>query len=96
MNEPLDHQSLHVAISEAEQKIQVADDRFIKAHQAEGCKLCTSGPDFPFSMAFQPIVDVRSGSVLAYEALARGPKGEPASSILDSNLHNNRYSIDQR
>ncbi len=96
MNEHLDHLSLHEAISNAELKIQRADDRFVKTHQAEGCKLCTSGPYFPFSMAFQPIVDVRAGSVLAYEALARGPKGEPASSVLDSTLHNNRYSTDQR
>lgn len=47
-------------------------------------------------MAFQPIVDVKQGSVVAYEALARGPNGEPASSVLDRVLHNNRYSIDQR
>ncbi len=47
-------------------------------------------------MAFQPIVDVRLGTIKAYEALARGPGGEPASSVLDHNLHNNRYSIDQR
>ncbi len=33
---------------------------------------------------------------MAYEALARGPKGEPARSVLDHTLHNNRYAIDQR
>ncbi len=33
---------------------------------------------------------------MAYEALARGPAGQPAHTILDHNLHNNRYSIDQR
>ncbi len=27
----------------------------------------------PFSMAFQPIVDVQAGRILAYEALTRGP-----------------------
>ena len=77
-------------------KIREADDRFIAAHKAEGCELCNSGPEIPFSMAFQPIVDVRAGIVVAYEALARGPLGEPASSVLDHTLHNNRYSIDQQ
>lgn len=88
--------SLHEAISTAEMQVQRADDWFIKAHTAEGCKLCTSGPHFPFSMAFQPIVDVGVARVLAYEALARGPEGEPASFVLDKTLHNNRYATDQR
>ncbi len=83
-------------IATAELKIREEDDRFIEVHKAEDCKLCTSGPHFPFSMAFQPIVDVKAGTVLAYEALARGPNGEPASSVLDRAPHNNRYSIDQR
>ena len=47
-------------------------------------------------MAFQPIVNVNTGSILAYEALARGPQGQSAASVLDHTLHNNRYSIDQR
>lgn len=47
-------------------------------------------------MAFQPIVDVKAGNVVAYEALARGPKGEPSSYVLDQTLHNNRYATDQR
>lgn len=88
--------SLHQLIVAAEEKVQQADERFIEAHGGEGCKLCTSGPHFPFSMAFQPIVDVEHGTVLAYEALARGPKGEPAHTVLDRTLHNNRYATDQR
>jgi len=36
----------------------------------------------PFSMAFQPIVDVENIRVIAYEALVRGNANEPASSIL--------------
>lgn len=88
--------SLHATIANAELKIRTADDRFIETHQAEDCKLCTAGPSFPFSMAFQPIVDVKAGTVVAYEALARGSHGEPATSVLDRTLHNNRYSIDQR
>lgn len=88
--------SLHRTIALTELQIRKADDRFIEAHRAEDCKLCTSGPHFPFSMAFQPIVDVKAGNVVAYEALARGPKGEPSSYVLDQTLHNNRYATDQR
>lgn len=51
---------------------------------------------FPFSTAFQPIVDVQAGIIVACEALAREPKGEPASSVVDKTLHNNRYATDQR
>lgn len=37
-----------------------------------------------FSFAFQPIVDTEAGSVFAYEALVRGPHGEPAATVLQS------------
>lgn len=37
---------------------------------------------FEFSFAFQPIVNVRKNEILSFEALVRGPKGEPAASIL--------------
>ncbi len=96
MNDQKATLSLHQIIDAAERKVQQADDRFIEAHRGEDCKLCTNGPHFPFSMAFQPIVDVEAGSVVAYEALARGPKGEPAQFVLDQTLHNNRYATDQR
>lgn len=65
-------------------------------HSGEDCRLCNAGPHVDFSMAFQPIVNVREGVVIAYEALARGPEDEPAYTVLDHTLHNNRYSIDQR
>ena len=83
-------------IRQALSTIRKADDRFVQTHEVDKCGLCNSGPHVPFSMAFQPIVDVKAGVVVAYEALARGPQGEPASSVLDHTLHNNRYSIDQR
>lgn len=87
----------HKQILESKDRtLRRADDRFNAAHVAEGCKLCNSGPDIPFSMAFQPIVDVRAGQIVSYEALARGPRGEPAATVLDHTLHNHRYSIDQR
>lgn len=65
-------------------------------HRPEACKICNSGPDIAFSMAFQPIVDIEAANVLAYEALVRGPHGEDACTILQGALHNNRYSLDQR
>ncbi len=61
------------------------------------CSACRDGVDkpFPFSMAFQPIVDVETGRVYAYEALVRGMNGESASSILSQVTDVNRYSFDQ-
>ena len=38
--------------------------------------------DFEFSFAFQPIVDVRNQEIISFEALVRGPNGEPAASVL--------------
>jgi EAL domain-containing protein (putative c-di-GMP-specific phosphodiesterase class I) len=49
----------------------------------------------PFSMAFQPIVDVASGAVFAYEALVRGPAGEGAQTVLSAINDGNRYAFDQ-
>ncbi|TPG37491.1 EAL domain-containing protein [Roseomonas nepalensis] len=62
-----------------------------------GCGDCSSGlaAPFPFSMAFQPIVDVVAGRVHAYEALVRGPAGEPALTVLAQVTHANRYAFDQ-
>lgn len=40
--------------------------------------LAPADPDFDFSFAFQPIVDVRSREIVSYEALVRGPNGEPS------------------
>ena len=68
----------------------------LRTHDGERCKLCKIGPKIEFSMAFQPIVDVHARRILAYEALTRGPHGEPVSSVLAKTLHNNRYAFDQR
>ena len=48
-----------------------------------------------FSMAFQPIVNVETGNVYAYEALVRGPNGEGAGTVLSQLTELNRYSFDQ-
>jgi EAL domain-containing protein (putative c-di-GMP-specific phosphodiesterase class I) len=62
-----------------------------------GCRACKAGNEapFPFSMAFQPIVDVDSKSVYAFEALVRGLNGEPAWSVLSQVNEGNRYAFDQ-
>ena len=61
------------------------------------CSACRGGVVKPmnFSMAFQPIVNVESRQVYAYEALVRGPKGESAYSVLSQVTDENRYSFDQ-
>ncbi|GJE10415.1 MULTISPECIES: EAL domain-containing protein [Methylobacterium] len=62
-----------------------------------GCRACRAGTtlDFDFTMAFQPILDLTDGSVWAYEALVRGPSGEPAYTVLDRVTDENRYQFDQ-
>ncbi len=64
---------------------------------APDCQGCSSQDNlgFDFSMAFQPIVDVRTKTIFAYEALVRGLTNEPASSILSQINEDNRYRFDQ-
>jgi EAL domain-containing protein (putative c-di-GMP-specific phosphodiesterase class I) len=61
------------------------------------CAGCRDGTafDIAFSMAFQPIVDMESGQPYAYEALVRGPAGEPAGTVLGQLTDENRYAFDQ-
>ena len=63
-----------------------------------GCQGCRNGSGFalPFSMAFQPIVDVVSGTTFAHEALVRGPGGEGAYTVLSAVDATNRYAFDQQ
>jgi len=56
---------------------------------------CGEGLDFKFTFAFQPIVDMNTRAVYAYEALVRGTSGESAWSILSRVNETNRYSFDQ-
>jgi EAL domain-containing protein (putative c-di-GMP-specific phosphodiesterase class I) len=64
----------------------------------KGCAGCRDGQDFetPFSMAFQPIVNLASGQVFAHEALVRGLAGEGAGSVLSTVSEHNRYVFDQQ
>ena len=74
------------------------DDSFSRSRPAAGgCDGCGDGiaAPFPFSMAFQPIVDVTTNRVHAYEALVRGPAGESAPSVLAQVTLANRYAFDQ-
>ncbi|CAH2606287.1 EAL domain-containing protein (plasmid) [Rhodovastum atsumiense] len=50
---------------------------------------------FPFTMAFQPIVDLAEMRIDGHEALVRGPSGESAGSILAQIDDGNRYAFDQ-
>lgn len=61
------------------------------------CPGCQDGKAFKtdFTMAFQPIVDVVAGEVWAYEALVRGPDGDPAGSVLQSVTPETLYAFDQ-
>ncbi|MBB6142419.1 EAL domain-containing protein (putative c-di-GMP-specific phosphodiesterase class I) [Silvibacterium bohemicum] len=61
------------------------------------CVACKDGvrQPFPFSMAFQPIVDIESRTVYAYEALVRGLEGQSAAAVLCRVTPENRYAFDQ-
>ena len=65
--------------------------------ESDGCPHCTPREPlkFAFSMAFQPIVDMRDFTVFAHEALVRGTAGEGAGSVLSQVDESNRYRFDQ-
>ena len=50
---------------------------------------------FDFTMAFQPIVNVKARQIFGYEALARGLNNESAYSIISQVTDENRYLFDQ-
>lgn len=61
------------------------------------CRACIDRPPLgiDFSMAFQPIIDLRDQSIFAYEALARGTDGSGAAQVLSQVNQDNRYQFDQ-
>lgn len=65
--------------------------------QPAGCRDCRDRQALGMSitMAFQPIVDLRTGSVFGYEALVRGTGGEGAGQVLSRVDDDNRYAFDQ-
>jgi EAL domain-containing protein (putative c-di-GMP-specific phosphodiesterase class I) len=70
-----------------------------KGMQVRGkCQGCRDGEgfDLPFAIAFQPILNLRTGRVFAHEALVRGPAGEGAASVFGQVTPANRYAFDQQ
>ncbi len=61
------------------------------------CPSCQCRKPFTLEleMAFQPIVDIKSNRVFAYEALVRGKNGESAGQVLSSVDDENKYAFDQ-
>jgi EAL domain-containing protein (putative c-di-GMP-specific phosphodiesterase class I) len=64
-----------------------------------GCAGCrnadASAFEIPFTMAFQPIVDLDTNAVWGHEALVRGVAGESAPKVLGQVTDQNRYAFDQ-
>ncbi|MBU1538929.1 MAG: EAL domain-containing protein [Alphaproteobacteria bacterium] len=62
------------------------------------CVACRDGAgfDLPITMAFQPIIDIRTETVFAYEALVRGQGGAGAADVLAQVSADNRYAFDQQ
>jgi len=62
-----------------------------------GCDGCRNGQDLGFELrvAFQPIVDLTTGTPFAYEALIRGSEGQGAEWVLAQVNEANRYRFDQ-
>lgn len=61
------------------------------------CEACREGRTLPFdfTMAFQPIVDIKAGEIWGYEALVRGTDGEGAGEMLSRVDASMLYSFDQ-
>lgn len=61
------------------------------------CDGCRNGEAFPipFTMAFQPIVDISTNTIWGYEALVRGRDGSGAGAVLAAVSDENRYRFDQ-
>jgi EAL domain-containing protein (putative c-di-GMP-specific phosphodiesterase class I) len=67
------------------------------ADRAAACRGCRTAAPLrtAITMAFQPIVDVRTGAVFAYEALVRGTDGQSAGEILAGVDADMIYKFDQ-
>ena len=60
------------------------------------CGACRTEVELPsFTMAFQPIVDIETRDIYAYEALVRPTGGGTAADVLEQITNLNRYSFDQ-
>lgn len=62
----------------------------------EGCRNTDQASfEIPFTMAFQPIVDLKANRIWGYESLVRGKQGESAFQVLSQLNDSNRYAFDQ-
>ena len=60
------------------------------------CRACRTDVALPpFTMAFQPIVDIETAETYAYEALVRPLGGGSAYDVLSQITDENRYAFDQ-
>lgn len=68
-----------------------------KDYRPLSCQECHGGTllGFEISMAFQPIVNTRTQTVFAHEALVRGVNNEPAGQVFAKVDDSNRYRFDQ-
>ena len=70
--------------------------KFWNDHEEEHSPLNTSGEiGFEFSFAFQPIVDIHNRRIVSYEALVRGPRGEPSAAVFAQVTKNNLPKFDE-
>jgi len=56
---------------------------------------CREPLDFDIKMAMQPIVNVKTREIFAYESLVRGANGEGAGEVLSRVTEDNKYTFDQ-
>ena len=67
-----------------------------RTDKAAACVACRDGQKiFPFTMAFQPIVDLQEWRIDTHEALVRGTGGEGAGAVLSQVKEDNLYAFDQ-
>ncbi len=55
----------------------------------------STGLNFGFSFAFQPIVNAQKEEIISFEALVRGPRGEPSTYVFSRVTAENRTRFDQ-
>ena len=79
-------------------RLRVSNTSFLCCFKTTGCRADRDGVGFsiPFTMAFQPIFDIQTETVFAYEALVRPIGGGSAKDILSQVHENNRYSFGQQ
>ncbi|MBO2691297.1 EAL domain-containing protein [Shewanella algae] len=67
------------------------------SYEIHSCSNCLNKKElgFDFSMAFQPIINIKNNSVFGYEALVRGLNNEAAGQVFSKVNDHNRYIFDQ-